>query len=56
MVPWSVHGKPHLFGSYKKQLSNHMVPVTDDDDDDVGWFGSKRSFPEPPLEKQPGRA
>ena len=28
-----------------------MVPVTDDDDDDVGWFGSKRSFPEPPLEK-----
>ena len=44
MVPWSVHGKPHLFGSYKKEPSNHMVPVIDDDDDDddVGWFGSER--------------
>ena len=41
MVPWSVHGKSHLFGSYKKEPSNHMVPVRDDDDE-VGWFGSER--------------
>ena len=40
MVPWSVHGKSHLFGSHKKEPSYHMVPVTDDDDADVGWFGS----------------